>query len=150
MSTHIKTSTLQLSASGLEVVRKDAVKAYPDECCGFLFGTETEGRKITLAVPVTNHKDGDKRRRFEIHPQDYLRAERLAAEIGLDLLGVYHSHPEHPALPSLTDLEMALPYFSYVIVSVKSGKVVDERSWKLNESLGLFEEEFIMQPIHLS
>lgn len=122
---------------------KDALQAYPDECCGFLFGTEKGGdRVLTDILIVDNAKEGDKRRRFEIAPKDYLKAERFADEKGLSLLGVYHSHPNHPAVPSEHDRVAAQPYFSYVIVSVFDGKVNDVRSWRLNDGRQ-FEEEHI-------
>src|SRR5690348_16260328 len=95
----------------------DAVQAFPDECCGFLFGTEDQNgnRTITEILVVDNAKEGDKKRRFEIAPRDYMDAEQFAEENNLLLLGVYHSHPNHPAIPSEHDRVAAQPYFSYVI-----------------------------------
>ena len=127
----------------LDEMYQDALKSYPDECCGFFFGNETgEERIITRIVVVNNSKEGDKRRRFEIAPKDYLDAERYADEIEVQLLGVYHSHPNHPAVPSEHDRVAAQPYFSYVIISVKENEIADLRSWQLNENLQ-FEEEKI-------
>jgi proteasome lid subunit RPN8/RPN11 len=91
---------------------------------------------------VINHKDGDKRRRFEINPIDYMKAERYAAEHDLSLLGVYHSHPLHPAIPSETDRLAAQPFFSYLIISVFPDNPVVLRSWRLNEQVQ-FEEELV-------
>lgn len=123
----------------------DALQAYPDECCGFLFGKEESGdRVLTDILVVNNAKKGDKRRRFEIAPKDYLKAERLADEKGLSLLGVYHSHPNHPAVPSEHDRVAAQPYFSYIIVSVNDGTVNNVRSWRLNDE-HQFEEENISE-----
>src|SRR5687768_1837602 len=103
-----------------ELLLQDAVQAFPDECCGFLFGKEdANGRRaITEIQVVVNAKEGDKRRRFAIAPLDYIKAEQFADEKGLQLLGVYHSHPNHPAIPSEHDRVAAQPFFSYVIVSV--------------------------------
>lgn len=127
----------------LDEMYQDALKSYPDECCGFFFGNETgEERIITRIVVVNNSKEGDKRRRFEIAPKDYLDAERYADENEVQLLGVYHSHPNHPAVPSEHDRVAAQPYFSYVIISVKENEIADLRSWQLNENLQ-FEEEKI-------
>ena len=127
----------------LDEMYQDALKSYPDECCGFFFGNETgEERIFTRIVVVNNSKEGDKRRRFEIAPKDYLDAERYADEIEVQLLGVYHSHPNHPAVPSEHDRVAAQPYFSYVIISVKENEIADLRSWQLNENLQ-FEEEKI-------
>ena len=123
----------------------DALSAFPDECCGFLFGEEATGERIITAIRVVNNaKEGDKRRRFEIAPEDYLRAERFADENGLQLLGVYHSHPNHPAIPSEYDRVAAQPYFSYIIISVINNEWADTRSWRLNEELK-FEKETISE-----
>lgn len=126
-------------------MQEHAVAVYPDECCGFLYGEDHEVRLIQEAIPVTNSQDGDQRRRFEISPVDYLRAERYALENNTGLLGVYHSHPDHPARPSEHDLKQAMPFFSYIIVSVQQGQVADLTSWQLNEA-GQFEEEKILPP----
>jgi proteasome lid subunit RPN8/RPN11 len=124
---------------------EDALSTFPDECCGFLFGneTETEEERITLqAMVVNNAKEGDKRRRFAITAKDYLNAERYAEENNLLLLGVYHSHPNHPAVPSEHDRLAAQPYFSYVILSIINNEYAGLRSWRLNEEQQ-FEEEII-------
>jgi proteasome lid subunit RPN8/RPN11 len=126
----------------------DAIRAFPDECCGFLFGREAEDRVITGITIVNNAKEGDKRRRFEIAPADYLAAERFAEENKLFLLGVYHSHPNHPAVPSEYDRLAAQPFFSYIILSINNGKHADTRSWRLNEH-EQFVEEQIVQPVPL-
>jgi proteasome lid subunit RPN8/RPN11 len=127
----------------LDAMYGDALQSYPDECCGFFFGREVdEERIITDVLIVNNSKEGDKKRRFEISPKDYLNAERFADEKGLQLLGVYHSHPNHPAIPSEHDRVAAQPYFSYIIISVKENEIADIRSWQLNES-SQFEEETI-------
>ena len=122
---------------------QDGLQTFPDECCGFFFGKETgEARIILKSLVVNNSKEGDKRRRFEISPKDYLNAERFADENELQLLGVYHSHPNHPAIPSEHDRVAAQPYFSYIIISVKENEIADIRSWQLNEDFQ-FEEEKI-------
>ncbi len=119
----------------------DALRTFPDECCGFLVGTETgEERVVEEIIVVNNAKDGDKRRRFEITPLDYLKAERAADEKNLLLLGVYHSHPNHPSVPSEHDRVVAQPYFSYVIVAVRENEFVSLQSWRLNDA-SQFEEE---------
>ncbi|WP_315821023.1 M67 family metallopeptidase [Paraflavitalea speifideaquila] len=127
-----------------ELMLQDAKQAFPDECCGFLFGEEDpEGnRSISQIQVVNNAKEGDKRRRFVIAPFDYIRAEQFAEENNLLLLGVYHSHPNHPAIPSEHDRVAAQPYFSYIIVSVLEGKIGPIRSWRLNED-AQFEEETV-------
>ena len=91
-------------------------------------------------------KEGDQRRRFAISDKDYLNAERHAAREGLTLLGVYHSHPLHPAIPSEHDLAVALPYFSYIIVSVQPEGTAHVRSWQLDESRQFAEEAIVALP----
>ncbi len=117
-----------------QLMLQDASHTFPDECCGFLFGKEAgEERLITDILVVNNAKEGDKRRRFEIAPRDYLKAERYADKTGLTLLAVYHSHPNHPAIPSEHDRAAAQPFFSYLIVSVMNGALDHVRSRRLND-----------------
>lgn len=123
-------------------IASHAETEYPNECCGFFFGDEVKDRKVIFSYEVNNAKEGDKRRRFEISTDDYRKAEKFALEQELDLLGVYHSHPDHPAEPSEHDRSVALPYFSYIIVSVRDGEKKEIRSWRLNEEKQ-FEEEMI-------
>jgi proteasome lid subunit RPN8/RPN11 len=124
-------------------VRQHAAEAFPNECCGFLYGNELNGRLLSQAVPANNSKDGDQRRRFEISPLDYLRAEQYAEANNTELLGIYHSHPNHPAIASEHDLAVAMPYFSYVIVSVFENETREIKSWKLLD----YERKFIEEKV---
>jgi proteasome lid subunit RPN8/RPN11 len=134
---------LILEQKPLQEMYTDALQSFPDECCGFFFGKEVGGeRMISHVLTVNNSKAGDKKRRFEIASRDYLNAERFADEIESELLGVYHSHPNHPAVPSEHDRVAAQPYFSYIIISVKENEIADIRSWQLNDNFQ-FEEESI-------
>lgn len=128
----------------LDQLSTDAMVSFPDECCGFLYGKENAGgmRIISKIREVKNAKMGDKRRRFEISAKDYMLAERFALEDDLILLGVYHSHPDHPAIPSEQDRVAAQPYFSYLIISVIKGQIDHIRSWRLNEESRFEEEAF--------
>jgi proteasome lid subunit RPN8/RPN11 len=133
----------QIDPAVIKIMVENALHTFPDECCGFLFGKEAgEERSILQATMVNNAKEGDKRRRFEIKPKDYLEAERFAEEHEFLLLGVYHSHPNHPAIPSEQDRLAAQPWFSYVILSVINNEYAGLRSWRLNEEQQ-FEEEKI-------
>ena len=112
--------------------------------CGLFFGSAVDKDKMVIeAKPIINSKEGDQRRRFEISPIDYMKAERYAIEHNIELLGVYHSHPLHPAIPSEHDLEQAVPFFSYIIVSVDEKQINHTTSWQLNEG-GQFEKEDII------
>src|ERR1700722_7722581 len=134
----------------LAEMKAHALAIYPDECCGFLYGTEQtdSSRMITKILEVNNSKTGDKRRRFEISGKDYLLAEKFALENDILLLGIYHSHPNHPAIPSEHDRVAALPYFSYVILSITPGTIDHIRSWQMNDLSQLEEEVF--SPAHLN
>jgi len=125
------------------VMNEDAVKAYPDECCGFMYGNDdtTGSRRVSMALPVNNSSVINRKRRFEISPKDYMKAEKYALENNLQLLGVYHSHPDHPAEPSEHDRVAAQPFFSYMIISVLKGRVSNMRSWVLNDESRFDEEE---------
>jgi cysteine synthase B len=120
-------------------IRRHAVEAYPDECCGALLGTPATG--VTDALPLGNTFTGERRRRFLVSPDDYRRAEARAADSGRELLGFYHSHPDHPAVPSAFDLDHAWPNLSYPIVSVRGGRDAELRSWRLRADRSGFDEE---------
>ena len=134
---------MMIETPALDQIKTHALSIFPEECCGFLLGTEQADdiRKISVIREVNNAKTGDKKRRFEITGKDYILAERFAQESGLLLLGIYHSHPGHPAIPSETDRLAAQPFFSYVIISVIQGRIDHIRSWRLNETAA-FDEEF--------
>src|SRR5450432_342957 len=126
-------------------MKAQALTVFPDECCGFLYGREeVDGnRTVIIAKEVMNAKEGDKRRRFQISPKDYMEAEQFALKNNITLLGVYHSHPNHPAIPSEHDRKAAQPFFSYVIVSVLNNEIITLRSWLLNEEQQFEEEKII-------
>lgn len=140
---------LNIEQAAYDEMIQDAVKTFPDECCGFLFGNETDGiRTISKIQVVDNAKEGDKRRRFVISPKDYMKGERFADENNLKLLGVYHSHPNHPAIPSEHDRVAAQPYFSYIILSVIENEFNHIRSWQLNEAQQFEEEKIVSQQLN--
>lgn len=133
---------LVLDKKALNSMIGHAEEYYPNECCGFFYGRDGENREVAQARKVTNAREGDQRDRFQIDPKDYQKAEKYAVDHDLDLLGVYHSHPDHPAAPSEHDRKVALPYFSYIIISVQKGKAANTRSWQLNEERQ-FDEEIV-------
>ncbi len=135
---------LKIEEESYNTMLQHAEETYPYECCGFFYGEDKGNgeREIVVAKPVANSKKGDQRRRFEISAIDYLTAEQYADANDLTLLGLYHSHPNHPAKPSSHDLKQAVPYFSYIIISVMDGKSEKVTSWQLDEN-NEFEEESI-------
>ena len=132
---------LEISLEKLGTMKRHAEETYPLECCGFFFGQGDEEKIVEAVRPVSNSKEGDQRRRFEISPVDYMNAELYAEENGLRLLGVYHSHPDHPARPSEHDRKQAVPFFSYIIISVQNGQSEDVTSWRLNDDQQFDPEE---------
>ena len=129
---------LLLNAQVDAAIRAHGAETYPNECCGALIGRDGVVTE-TLALPNTTEEGP--RRRFMVRPQDYREAERRAGELGGELLGFYHSHPDHPARPSQYDLDHAWPFFSYVIVSVREGVSGDMTSWRLREDRSAFDQE---------
>jgi proteasome lid subunit RPN8/RPN11 len=124
--------------------------AYPEEGAGFLLGVDGENRQVRAILPLNNaREDGARNNRYLITAQDYLHGEQKAAEMGLDLIGVFHSHPDHPDQPSEFDRQWALPWFSYIITRIQDGKAAGSRSWRLSEDRSRFDEEQILiTPTH--
>lgn len=143
---------IKISASRLDDIKRHAEQEYPRECCGLLIGTiEDDGRTrvVVETYPVSNawEESETMHRRMLITPQDYMRAERQFAKDGLGVVGNYHSHPNHPAVPSEFDLENLAPWptMSYIVVSVSEGRAVDLRSWELEKDRARFNEEEILK-----
>ena len=129
---------LRLDPLVYAAIRAHGSETYPNECCGALIGRDGAISQ-TLALP--NMTDEGPRTRFRVTADDYRAAERRAAELGAELLGFYHSHPDHPARPSQYDLDHAWPFFLYVIVSVRDGVSGDMTAWRLREDRSAFDQE---------
>jgi proteasome lid subunit RPN8/RPN11 len=120
-------------------------QTYPEECCGVLLGFDRDdARYIEEMVEIDNSQDENRRRRFFITPEQYRRAEQAAAEKRMDLLGFYHSHPDHPATPSAFDRDHALPWFDYIIVSLQGGRAADTAAWRLSEDRSCFLQKQVV------
>lgn len=131
---------LVLTSTADAAVRAHGREAFPHECCGALLGCD---RVVQEAFALPNTTEEGPRRRFLVRADDYRVAEQRARDTGLDLLGFYHSHPDHPARPSQFDLDHAWPSFSYVIVSVMAGEDTHLTSWILEEDRSAFVEESV-------
>ena len=136
-------SGIRLSDSILEAIRKHAASTYPYECCGALIGANGDGVDVSETIPLENVTEEGPRRRFLVSPREYQQAEARARQSRTELVGFYHSHPDHPARPSQYDLDHAWPNLSYVIVSVEAGQPADLRSWRLRPDRSQFDEETV-------
>jgi len=134
---------LRLPAGAVRAIGAHGEETYPDECCGALLGPMAG--EVTEAFALPNETKGERRRRFLVGPEEYRAAERRATETGTELLGFYHSHPDHPAMPSAFDLEHAWPNLSYVIVSIKKARAAELRSWRLKADRSGYDEELVRE-----
>ena len=128
---------LSVTKSVDEAIRQHGQDTYPHECCGALVGSDGQ---VVATVPLPNTTEEGPRRRFLVRPSDYRMAEQRADEMGGELLGFYHSHPDHPARPSQYDLDHAWPNFAYVIVAVAAGAAHDMTVWWLRDDRTMFDE----------
>lgn len=137
---------ITLTKKQISEIEQHGAREYPFECCGLLVGRfAANGEKSVIEIfPIENaREESAKHNRSLITPRDLMRGERYAREKKLDVVGNYHSHPDHPALPSQFDLDHALPVWSYVIVSIEKGKAVDVRAWEMENDRSKFNEEEI-------
>jgi len=148
---------LSISAHLAEKIRAHGAETYPHECCGALLGRDSTmvagvspekeapnpEREILGLFPLVNRRDDSPRNRFSVTAEDVRSAEKAAQEQNLEVVGWYHSHPDHPAKPSQYDREHAWPWYSYIIVSVQGGAPQDMTSWRLNDDREEFSPEGI-------
>ena len=155
-------SSLKLHSHHLQAIQTYAESTYPEECCGLLLGQRSGDEKtLSEVLPTPNTWDSDaadafqsideslsqrassKRNRFTIAPEVMLKAQKDARDRNLDIIGIYHSHPDHPAVPSEFDRAIAWQRYSYVIVSVQQGKTCDLQSWSLDDNCQFQSEEIL-------
>ncbi|MFE1745830.1 Mov34/MPN/PAD-1 family protein [Coleofasciculus sp. H7-2] len=162
-------AVLKLRPQHLQAIRTHAESTYPEECCGLLLGKLAEdGKTVVEVMPTENSWDAqaveafpeiegsaklgsDKRDRYAIAPEDMLKVQKQGRESAspsqLDIIGIYHSHPDHPAIPSEFDRACAWSVYSYIIVSVQQGKAGDLRNWSLDDAHQFQPEEMIIVEI---
>lgn len=136
---------LRIDKDILAQIHAHGEDAYPEEGAGFLLGYDDGEQRHVAQIFITENAREDEARhnRYLVSPNEYLQAEIAAELMGLNLIGVFHSHPDHPNRPSEFDREWAQPFFSYVITSVNEGKAIESCSWRLAEDRSKFEEEEI-------
>ena len=136
--------TLVLDSRHVSAIRRHGEADYPAEACGLIGGAVDGDRKLAVQlVPLVNRRTDSARNRYLIDPESFRRAQDRLERDGLDIIGVYHSHPDHPPAPSAFDRDHAWPRLSYVIVGVARGRAADMKSWVLADDRGTFEEESI-------
>jgi proteasome lid subunit RPN8/RPN11 len=140
---------IYLSEEHIKEIEAHGERTYPYECGGMLIGRFEDGRKsVVELLPMENAMtESEQHNRVLILPKDVLRAERYARSLKLDVIGYYHSHPDHPAIPSQFDLDHALPVWTYIIVSVREGRAADVRAWEMENDRSKFNEEEMNQSI---
>jgi proteasome lid subunit RPN8/RPN11 len=138
---------IKISPAAWETMVAHAQATFPDECCGVMVGTIDGGTKsVTTAIAVENAYTGKQEDRYEIRPQDLLAADRNARAEGLDLIGIFHSHPDCDAYFSKTDLENSCPWYSFVVLSIKGGKFDHANSFLPNADQTVAEKEELIWP----
>jgi proteasome lid subunit RPN8/RPN11 len=137
-----------MSAELAEKIRRHGEESYPHECCGALLGRDSssEGgvkrpREILELYPLLNRREDSPRNRFSVAPRDVINADLAAQARGLDVVGWYHSHPDHPARPSEYDREHAWPWYSYIIVSIPNAAAGAMTCWRLQDDRAGYAEE---------
>ena len=130
----------------LTEIQAHGISAYPEEGAGLMLGEETsEGRFVKSILGLDNAREDEARHnRYLLTAEDMLQGEKTAAEQGLSIIGIFHSHPDHPDEPSEFDREWAVPWYSYLITSVRKGVAAGSRSWRLRDDRSKFEEEELL------
>lgn len=116
-----------------EAMVKHARETYPNECCGAMLGSiDGDQKQVLAALPLDNAFDGAQATRYELRPEDLLAADRAARQRKMDLIGIYHSHPDCDAYFSKTDLQNSCPWYSFVVLSIRKGQFHHANSWLPN------------------
>ena len=137
--------SLRLPGTLAEDIRRHGEAAYPGECCGALVGLVLgDGKEVMRLAPAINRRTDDPHR-YLITPDDLRRLEAEVRATGLEIVGYYHSHPDHPAAPSAFDADHAWPWYSYVIVRVDRGRGADLASWVLADD----RPDMLSEPLHV-
>ena len=139
---------ITIDSSAWQIMLDHARQAYPKECCGILLGSagQEDVRHATIAVPCGNAYQGDRKDRFELDPKDQLAADRKARELGLDVLGFFHSHPDEGAYFSQTDLKHSWPWYSNVVLSIRNGEFAAAAAFRANDDQTASHPEELLWP----
>jgi proteasome lid subunit RPN8/RPN11 len=133
--------TIEIPRAIMQWIEDHARDAYPEEGCGFLIGQMSEPRRVEASRRAQNVAVANRSRRYTIDPLELLHADDDARKRGLDLIGIYHSHPDHPAAPSEFDRSRATSWYSYVIVRVVDRQPKEATAWRFDEAAGVFRPQ---------
>lgn len=138
--------SVRLSAEQMAAITRHGEQAYPYEGCGLLLGRQVDGHMVVEEIlPVDNARESDaQHNRYLIPPDAVLKGERVAAQKGLDVIGFFHSHPDHPERPSDFDRDHAWPWYAYLITSVQQGRAAKTAAWTLVEDRTRFDPEELL------
>ncbi|MEK7405094.1 MAG: M67 family metallopeptidase [Acidobacteriota bacterium] len=138
---------IKIDKPAWETMLDHARRTYPSECCGAMLGrVEATGKAVSLAIPLENAYQGCQRERYELRPEDLLWADRQARERQLDLVGIYHSHPDCAAYFSETDLKNSCPWYSFIVLSIRRGEFDHATSWLPNVEQTQADPEELIHP----
>lgn len=136
-----KVDVLLLAERHLGRILRECAAGYPEEVCGVLIGRVQDGiRLVERVIVLRNERMEERTHRYLIGPDEFRRAETEAAAASRDIVGFYHSHPDHPALPSAFDTEHAWPWYAYMIVPVQNGTAGRPRAWQLLDDRSRFRQ----------
>lgn len=139
---------IRIEDSAWTIMLEHAIQAYPRECCGILLGREDEvgQREVSVAVPCVNAYSGDQSDRFLIDPRDQIAADRRARNEGLDVLGFFHSHPDHAVYFSATDLKNSWPWYSNLVLSIQGGTFSGAGAFRVDDAQSVATPERLSLP----
>ena len=121
---------IRIEKDAWDVMVSHAEATFPNECCGAMLGeVDGEVKTVRSAVPIENSFAGPQAERYELRPEDLLNADREARRQGMDLIGIFHSHPDCDAYFSETDLKNSCPWYSFVVLSIRGGRFHHAKSF---------------------
>ncbi|MBE9004438.1 M67 family metallopeptidase [Fortiea sp. LEGE XX443] len=138
---------MNLKSEHIQTIRSHAESTYPNECCGLMLGyLDNQTKTVVEIIPTenawsaesvnfdSNHAEHNEKQRYAIAPQVMLQVQKAARDKLLNIIGIYHSHPDYPAIPSECDRQYAWPEYSYIIVSIQNGQADELLSWSLDDN----------------
>ena len=138
---------IKIESDAWQVMVAHARSAFPNECCGAMLGSsDGDSKFVKVAVPLENAFEGSQAARYDIRPEDLLAADREARRLGLELIGIFHSHPDCDAYFSETDLKNSCPWYSFLVLSIRYGFYHHANSWLPDMELtGAVKEKLIVE-----